>query len=257
MFYTATTSNAINPRTGKVWTDDDVVNAYIDFVKTVKQTLGPNRIVVGNGIYNGNHFYRTGKHERILRFLSESQIDGIISEGWVSQYSSPDWYSEGLWLMSMNFTTWLEDNFLSQNKILMICAENAGLEWAGGPLSDGTYPTNLPSGVTKDQYGTYVFASLLLVARSGGEYINFGYYILESYPQSLFKIDLGNPVGAYSVVSGTHIYARDFSKVKVLVNPTFNSYTVILDGNYLTFDGKSVVSPITVAPHTGIILKKV
>ena len=86
--------------------------------------------------------------------------------------------------------------------------------------------------------------------------MNFGYYMPEDYPQSLFQIDLGSPLAAYYRVEATHVYARDFSKVKVLVNPTYDTYLVNLDGHYETFDGVKVTSPITIAPHTGIILKR-
>jgi hypothetical protein len=37
------------------------------------------------------------------------------------------------------------------------------------------------------------------------------------------------------VVNETHVYARDFSKVKVLVNPTYDSYSMNLDANYETY----------------------
>ena len=125
----------------------------------------------------------------------------------------------------------------------------------GAPLPDGTIPTKLPTGVTREQFVTYVFASRLLAAERAGNCINFGHYI-EEYPQSLFKISLGSPLGDYYVVNGTHVYARDFSSAKVLVNPTYSSYTVNLDGNYETINGTPVPSQITVDPHNGIILKR-
>ena len=54
--------------------------------------------------------------------------------------------------------------------------------------------------------------------------------------QNLFKTDLGVPKGNYYVIEGTHVYERDFSKVKVLVNPTNDNYTVYLDEDYKILD---------------------
>lgn len=252
-FFWATAPSAINPRTGQLWTEAEVTNAIIAFVNTVKNTVG-SRYVIGNGIYNGNHFERW--NPSYVALLLGTKIDGIISEGWISTWGSADWYSEEMWLKSIDFAVWMEENFLSKgNKIFMTISENAGLHEK--PLSDGSYPTILPSGVTKEQYVTYCYASRLLATKYDGNYINFGYYMPEDYPQSLFKIDVGNPLGEYYIVEGTHVYARDFSQVKVLVNPTYDSYSVNLDANYETLDGTKLTSPIIVAPHTGIILKKV
>jgi hypothetical protein len=248
----ATSQTPINPRTGKAWTNQEFKAAMIAIVNKVKDTIG-SRLVVGNGIFNGQHFFDSSRQQTYIDLLN-SKIDGVVSEGWISSRGSADWYSEDKWLESVDMVAWLEKNL--SNKILIVCAENAGLEFSGGQLPDGTYPTNLPTGVTKEQYGTYVFASLLLAAIGNKTYINFGYYLPEDYPQSLFKIELGNPMGAYYIVAGTDVYVRDFSKVKVLVNPTYSSYSVTLDGNYETFSGAKAPSSITVAPHTGVILKR-
>lgn len=247
-----TSPSPINPRTGSVWTDQEFNDAVIAFVNNVKDTIG-SRIVFGNGVWNGNHFYNPSQQQWYINLLN-SKIDGIMSEGWISSGGSVDWYSEGDWLKSINFATWIEDNFLSKgNKIFLTISENAGLP--ENPLPDGSYPTLLPSGVTREQYVTYVFASRLLAAKSNGNYVNFGYYMPADYPQSLFKIGLGNPLGTYYVLNGTHVYSRDFSKVKILVNPTSESYSVSLEGSYQTIDGARVTSPIDVVAHTGIILE--
>ncbi len=52
------------------------------------------------------------------------------------------------------------------------------------------------------------------------------------------------------------IYARDFSKAKVIVNPTYGSHTVSLGETYTTIDGHAVDS-IIIGPHEGVLLLKV
>ena len=66
--------------------------------------------------------------------------------------------------------------------------------------------------------------------------MNLGNYMPENYPQSLFKINSYNPLNAYYMIEETRVYARDFAKVKVLVNPTYDSYSVTLNENYETLE---------------------
>jgi hypothetical protein len=239
----------INPRTGTTWTSQQVCDAYKALTIKIRDIIGSGKHVHVNGVYSGNHFYNVAP-EYYIDGLLNGGFDALTCEAWVSSFVTSEWYSEDSWLLGINFAVWMEDNFLSRgNKIFMTISENAGVH----------YPVNqvvLPSGVTKEQYVTYCYASRLLAAKNNGNYVNFGLYMPEDYPQSLFRIELGNPLAAYYIVAGTHVYVRDFSKVKVLVNPTYDSYSVNLDGNYETLGGVKVTSPITVAPHVGIILRR-
>jgi len=85
--------------------------------------------------------------------------------------------------------------------------------------------------------------------------MNFGFYT-STYLDSLFDNDLGSPMDPHYMIEGTHVYARDFSEIKVLVNPTNMPYSITLDGNYMTFDGLATVSTFNIGPHSGMILKK-
>ena len=235
----------INPRTGQPWTHEEFKEAVIGLVNKVKETIG-DRLVIGNGIFSGKRFFG-GRHQYYAALLMNSKIDGITSEAWISSRGSADWYSEDDWLDGINFAAWLENNFLPDGKMFLPICENA--------LS-GDGDVVLPPDVTQEQYVTYCFSSLLLAAKTNGaHYLNLGFYMPKDYAQGLFNIDLGNPLGEYYMIPGTHVYARDYSKVKVLVNPTYEPYSVNLDGDYETLDGKPVTSTITVEPHTGTILK--
>ena len=100
----------------------------------------------------------------------------------------------------------------------------------------------------------YCFASFLLGAN--GKNASFGFNDINSedgsrgyYPE--FHVPLGSPTNQYYLVGS--VYARDFADGKVLVNPTQSSYTVHLDSEYETLDGKTV-SNVTLDTHSGIIL---
>ena len=73
--------------------------------------------------------------------------------------------------------------------------------------------------------------------------------------QNMFAADYGTPLEDYHIVSGTKIYEREFTKRKILVNPTSNEYTIQLDETYLDMDGQQITS-ITVPKYSGIILTK-
>jgi hypothetical protein len=235
----------INPRTGQLYTDEEQKKAEIALINKIKDTIAP-KLVIGNGIFTGEKFFQRDYDD----ILIGSKIDGVMSEAWLSTRGSSEWYSESKWLDSIEFVVWLENNFLKEGKMFLPVSENAE--------TNDQLKAVLPSGCTKEQYVTYCFSSLMLGATSSSShYLNLGYYMPEDYPQSLFKIDFGNPQNSYYLVQGTHVYARDFSEIKVLVNPTYQSYHVSLSGQYETLDGQPVTSPITVNPHTGILLRKI
>jgi hypothetical protein len=238
------TTGAITPRTGRLFTNEEHKQAEIALINRIKYTIGA-KLVIGNGVYEGERFFLRDYDDILLN----SMIDGVVSEGWLMTYNNPYWYSEAKWLENIKFAAWLESNFLPQGKIFIPAMQNVEQYDGGG--------TRLPPGATAEQYALYGFSSLLLAAtKSGSTYINFGSYMLKEYPQSMFKIDLGIPIGNYYMISGTHVYTRDFTKTKILVNPTYTTYTVYLDGNYRTPEGQTVSSSITMYPHTGLILER-
>lgn len=244
ILYGCSSTTAINPRTNKPWTDEEWKNAIVALTNKVKDTIG-NKLVLGNGIFDGERFF--GLKNRYYVDLLKSKIDGIMSEGLIMGRQEKQWYSEDKWKKSIDFVVWLENNFLNkdENNFFSPVAQNVDPYDKKG--------ISLPVGATKEQYALYAFASLLLGASSSKHYLNFGYYV-DDFSQSLFKIELGSPLGAYYIIQGTHVYSRDFSKVKVLVNPTDQSYSVNLGEGYETLDGTLVTSPITLDPHVGMIL---
>jgi len=100
----------------------------------------------------------------------------------------------------------------------------------------------------------YCFASYLL--GTSGEKATFGFNNIWSEDGSRgyyteFDVSLGSPVNEYYSIGS--VYARDFAKGKVLVNPTTSSYTVNLDSEYETLYGQIVYS-VTLDAHSGLIL---
>jgi hypothetical protein len=247
IMWSTTPTPAINPRTGKAWTALEFEQAVISIVNTIKNTIG-NKLVVGNGVYYGEKFF--GSSNQYYRdLLTQSQIDGIESEAWIMSLDPIGWYSESKWKASIDFAVWLENNFLNKSgtKSFLPVAQNIVPYERPGVA--------LPNDTTSEQYVDYVFSSLLLAVSSNKTYLNFGYAV-DNHTQSVFDINVGEPLGSYYMISGSHVYTRDYSKAKVLVNPTDTTYAVNLNGNYKNLDGSPATSPLTVSPHAGIVLER-
>jgi len=249
-FYQAS-ATPINPRTIEPWKDAEIRQALIEVHREVRNAIG-SKLLVANGIYDGRRFWRA--YDEYLELLSNSPIDGVMSEGLWYQYEG-NWMSEEEWLNSLNFLVFVQDNFLEQKPeriFLPVCKLQ---KETGDPVGD---PYPLPPNCSKEQMATYAFASTLLGIKTNQNYlsllsdVNFAAQVI----QPLHDIDVGAPLNDRYLVNGTHVYARDFRNVKVLVNPTSNSYFINLQGIFKTLDGE-LVSEITIENHTGIILARV
>jgi hypothetical protein len=242
-FYSAT-STPVNPRTGAAWTDAQVVTAYISYVNTIKDTLGPDKIVLSNGVYNS---YSSHWNDNARQLITQSRLDGIVSEGWMGPYTR-NYIDEAQWVGNINMAVWMQSNLLATRTnglFLAFCPQVS--------TNPDVYSAAADTATTK-QYTTYCFTSLLLASQNSGNYIFFG--TTDAYSQGLFNINVGTPTNSYYQVTGTHVYSRDYTNVKVLVNPSSSAYSVPLTNSYLTQDGTSAGSSITVPAYSGIILNK-
>lgn len=246
-FLSASSSNVINPRTGQPWTDEEIRQALIRIHTEIKRVIG-SKILLCNGIYRGRRFWRY--YNESMEFLSNSPLDGIKSEGIWYQYDGA-WMTEEEWLESLNFLVFLQENFLKDRPERFFVPQFK-LKAMDGRI----YP--LPIGATEGQMLRYAFASTLLGIKNNQNYLSLYAdmnLIIESV-QPLFDIDLGVPINDYYVITNTHVYSRDFSQVKVLVNPTSDPYIIDLQGRFKTIDDE-LVSEIAVEGHTGILLIRV
>jgi hypothetical protein len=245
ILWDASSNPAINPRTGQQYTSLEFKEAVISLVNKIKITIGDKKIV-GNGVFDGERFFDEKYYQNYCDLLTQSEIEGIVSECWLMSLEVPQWKTESEWLNSIKFATWLQQNFLKSNKIFIPVCYNAA------PY-DQEKP-ELPYGCTKEQYALYGFCSLLLAAGlEGHNVMNYAFYDSE-YVDRLFELKIGEPLGNYYRISGTHVYSRDFTKTKILVNPTNSAYTVKIQQLYRTIEGQIISNSITLGPHTAEIL---
>jgi hypothetical protein len=207
--------HAVNPRSGKLYTTEEWVNGTLTMAKKIKMKIG-SKLYVGNGIHDGDKWLRN--KETYLKFF-DLPIDGLMAEGCFTLSQN-----ESSWKNSLDFMVWVQDNFLSNR-------------------ANGVFlPICELRGATNEQI-KYLFCSCLLGVRDFSKnYLWMSGVTCSKYTQDLFKIDLGTPEGEYYVLQD-YVYARNFTKAKVLVNPTSNTYTVEVNGQ-----------SITMLPQTGTII---
>lgn len=229
------TNKPINPRSGVYWTDTELKQAFISLHKQIKKAIG-RKLLICNGIFDGKRFH--GHSDDYKEVISNSPLDGIMSEGmWRA------WRSEENWIQSLRLLSWIEDNFLKNNPDRYFI-----------PVIN-----KLPAaGIAREQLLLYGIASTLLGIRTSRNYIGG---ILErndpfkSLPliRKLRGADIGSPISTHYIIAGTRVFARDFSDGKVLVNPTSKTFCVPLERSYRTLDG-NIVNEITLSGQSGEIL---
>jgi hypothetical protein len=69
--------------------------------------------------------------------------------------------------------------------------------------------------------------------------------------QPIMDTDIGQPIGAY--YQSQNVSMRDYTKGKAIINPSSNTYTVNLGGNYKLLDG-TIVSSVILNSYSGEIL---
>jgi hypothetical protein len=244
------TTRPINPRTGTYFTDQEIRDGMAGMLNAIIDAIGTSKLLMPNGIWNGAAWWNNPSADGYRYILSKvPRLNCLGSEGTFRAYDG-QWYSESNWKQSVDFVVWVQDNFLNGHSDRYFDAACTSV--------------TLPPGATVEQVIKYGYCSMLLGTKfsSPQNTIEFGFSesnlpnaTLLQLLQKIRSIDVGYPINDYYTIEGTHVYARDFSNAKVLVNPTDSSYSVSLGSSYKTLDGLTV-SSVTMTSHTGAILLK-
>jgi hypothetical protein len=223
------TAPAINPRTGQVYSDVEYRNDIVKLVQKVKSIIG-NRVYIGNGVCHqqGGEPLGFWANQGLVEPLINVE-NGIVIEGFI-RWASERWRDTSSWIKDVDAL-----EYISKKGIFTQVTINM-------------YGT-LPAGATYDQVVRYGLASYLL-----GKCGPMDAYRISggSYPH--LNIELGIPLEDYHKRSDSEVYEREFTKILVLVNPTFTDYTIQLGGTY--YNNGNPITSITMRAHTGVMLNK-
>ncbi len=196
LFASVVTGQPINPATGSEWTTAEWLEATAGIAAAVKREVGPAP-VIGNGLGDGGRYFSSeAPTSRLLDIL-----DGGIAEGWLRQGMAPldDQPSEGEWLENVDLLVDADRN----DKTVLTLTKT----WGEGTLEQ------------KQRWYDFTLASFLLGA---GEDAHFAFSFDPASPPTGVThptdLDLGAPRGVYTRRDG--VYQRDFTRGRVLVNPS-------------------------------------
>lgn len=220
----------VNPDTGEIYTNHEWSMALIGLDQSIKQKIG-SKLLIGNGCMGGtiNGWALLEDYQQILEVLDGAMIETSIFAYWEGGFRG-----EVHWAKDVDFIKW----HTSQGKYTIVWSDV------------GKEEEDWSESVTK-----YCLSSCLLgIQDFSRSPISTPSTIETSYAVELLNVELGAILEDYhSCVDNSHVYERDFSMAKVLVNPTYESWDISLGKNYTTLDGE-VVSQITLGSHTGIVL---
>ena len=226
------TALPIDPRTGRLWTKRDWLTATSNLAASIKSVNSP-KIVAGNGLGSGPRYFASGEPTEILL----NGTDGAGAEAWLRSVNQgiTKFRSESEWREDVNM---LADASSRGDSVLALTKV-----WVNGTTTQ------------KDAWHKFALASFLL-GDNGTNYFHFSYSASNS-PMSdhpWWHVNIGSPAGAYTTVNG--VYVRVYSGGKVVVNPSGTTRSISLGGAYVDLSGDRR-SSITLAPHTGEVLKEV
>lgn len=221
------TGRAVNPATGKVWTQAAYIaatNAIAERIRAVN-----NVPLAGNGLGNGTRFYSGAQSSKdILKSL-----DAGHSEIWLRDGRTP-------------ITGWPDEPTWKKNVDMLVDAASIG----GSILAQTkVWITATPEQI--DAWHRYALASFLL-GNDGKSWFTFSdarTLAAATIDHPWDRVDVGVPTGPYERVDG--VYQRSFTNGFAAVNPTTAPATVTLPpGVYTNLNGEIVTSE-TLPPHGG------
>ena len=225
----------INPRTGDPWTPGQYVQATARLAAQVKKA-SPGLYVVGNGISNGKKYYDGAAATSVLL----DGIDGGNAEGWIrgATQGVNQFRPEDEWRKDVDM---LIDAGKSHKAVITMTKV-----WVNATSAE------------INRWHKYALASFLL-GNDGHAFFSFysdrdRQSIEEaSTPQPLDKVDIGNPVEAYSKRDG--YYRRAYHQDVAAVNPTGAPAVVRFDRPNVNLSGERG-QVFTLPSHTGDVYRQ-
>jgi len=229
----------VNPRTGNLYTDQEWFDDTKGFIDYIKNAVPQAKMVTNGALFNGRSFYRD--QPLYQSYLATAKTDSVFIEGMFNNFGTM--YSETDWIKSVDLIIWMQNNYLNNpSKSLVIWSQAR---------------SGIPDDVSRDQMSTFIYTSSLLgISKTEQNYVSCHGNMASAFTQSLYEIPLGLPEESYHIISGTKIYEREFTKVRVLVNPTTSSYTINLGKQYRNMNG-NIVTSITLGKYSGAILTEI
>ncbi|MCX7012401.1 MAG: putative glycoside hydrolase [Candidatus Sumerlaeota bacterium] len=240
----------INPNTGRLYTKAEWMAAECVMLETIAKAMPKGKLLTLNGLGRGERYWAEPEGESPRCLLK--YVDGAMSELIWRQPNSP-------------LTAWpTVDQWMGEIRMVQD-VDKRGLMgfWWTKCWSDGNTSDNEPNAdKLVPQWRRFAMGSVLLAAGPRA-YFNFD-TVKNDKPKSNaaeyfaeYDAPLGDATGPMEQVGQTGVYLRRFTNGLVVVNPTDApaNNIPIPAGAYKSWgEDRTVGSPLTIAPHTGLIL---
>jgi hypothetical protein len=226
------TGLAIDPATGKVWTETAWLQATSTIARTV-QAANPNAVVMDNGLADGQKYYNpSGSTEPLIAATHVGMV-----ELWLRSNGTPANKFKSV-------ADWLQD-------VDMIVNAQA----QGFSIATTTKLWVPASAAQQLEWQKYALASFLMAA-NGKAYFSFMPSSSNAgllFDSPLEHLAIGTPTDAFAKVGS--LYERTFTNGIASVNPSGSPATVTLAAPMENLEGQSV-SVETLPPYSGDIFIK-
>jgi hypothetical protein len=226
-------SMPIDPATGKVYTRRHWLDATEALARKVESAVAP-RPLLANGLVDGSGYANPeGRTERLLDGCTGGMMEAFMR---AAPSKSSYYKSEAAWKADVDSLA--DAASRSQGSIVFAVTK--------------VWTTATSSQISA--WHRYALASFLLGYKPGHAYFSFRADRNFTTPSSWWDVNIGTPVGGYVRQNG--VYVRMFTNGEVVVNPTTSSHSVPLSGRFVDLSGTTRSSSLSVAPHTGTILRQ-
>jgi Hypothetical glycosyl hydrolase family 15 len=223
------TARPVNPETGVEYTRDEWLDANAILAGRVSDAI--DAPVFGNGLSMGDLYFTHGT-SRLL-----ASLDGAMAEAWLRGSKKPP------------------DEFPDEHRWLQDVEMVRHAQAQGKPILTLTKLWSDATPEQEDVWRGFALASYLL-ATDGSSYFFFsdGWDRPRVKDHPWYRTKLGKPAGEMAARDG--VYAREFRKGLVLVNPGEAAVEVPLDRAYVDLDGVTLAGSVTLEPHGAAILRR-
>lgn len=224
----------VNPRTGEIWTHDELLSANLEIAAALR-TVRPGQLLAGNGLADGGRYFSDegGGTRSLLAGLDIAHFETFVRTGGAGP---ADFRSEAAWKQDVD------------------ALRDVGLQGRAAMTSTKLWGLANPSDAVVDRWHEYALATFLL-GSDGNAFFNFTAaktWASSTADHPWDRLDVGWPLNDYHRRDG--LYQRDFTRARVIVNPTPRPSTTRLGATFTDLRGEIAEDRLTLAPNTARIL---
>lgn len=226
---------AVNPKTGRPYTDADWKQATMNLLRILRQYIG-DKILIINGEGEGMAYFRN-RYSDFFKYADGMSCEGFT--GWFGSETRLGYASEEGWKASVD--------------TVVDCAERGKTFIAATSVGrrEGLEKLYLYIGTSfLLGMGERHYLALRVHTENTGDSFDPATEKLAPF----CKASLGRPLAKYYY--NNRVYQRDFEFGKVLVNSKPAEVAITLDGIWKSMEGNAITFPLAMSPHSGCILLK-